>query len=580
MLKRIILTITICLSITYSSFSQNWQTPFERDSNQTASHTEGVAFYEKLAKAYPKNFRFKPVGKSDIGVPLHLGVISFDGVFTPEVARAKDKIVLFINNAIHAGEPEGVDATMLAVRDILVKGKMRDSLKNIVLVFIPFYNVDGVRNRGVWQSRINQNGPAVYGFRGNGQNLDLNRDFIKCDTRNAQTFNQTFAAWQPHILIDNHSSNGADYQYVMTLIATQKDKLNPVLSELLQEKMSPFLYQQMAKRGFEMTPYVFFPDKLENGIYTFLDLPRYSTGFATLHNCIGFMPETHMLKPFPQRVRATHQFTETMISFIFSHENDVKKARKEADQMTRSTQINFPLNWKNDTAVRETVAFKGYEEGSKPSLVSGLPRLFYDRSKPFTRNLTFFTTVTPTITVSKPRAYIVPQAYEKVVERLRWNGVKMTPLSIDTIIEANFYYITDYKSTDKPYEGHHPNREAVTVTKKLKRQFFKGDWLIECNQTVNNYIISTLEPRGADSFFAWNFFDGILNQKEGFSDYVFEDVAAELLAKDPILQKKLEEKRAAESTFKNSAAAQLDFIYKNSPYYEPSHLLYPVARLD
>lgn len=139
--------------------------------------------------------------------------------------------------------------------------------------------------------------------------------------------------------------------------------------------------------------------------------------------------------------------------------------------------------------------------------------------------------------MSKPRAYIVPQAFEKVIERLRWNGVKMTPLSIDTLIEANFYYITDYKSTDKPYEGHHPNRDVVTTTKKMKRQFFKGDFLIECNQMANNYIVSTLEPRGADSFFAWNFFDGILNQKEGFSDYVFEDVAAELLAKTPFYVK-------------------------------------------
>jgi hypothetical protein len=181
--------------------------------------------------------------------------------------------------------------------------------------------------------------------------------------------------------------------------------------------------------------------------------------------------------------------------------------------------------------------------------------------------------------VTKPAFYIIPKAYDRVIERLKWNGIKMIPLSKDTLVEAEFYYITDYKSSVYPYEGHHLNRDVKVETKVMKRQFFKGDFMISTQQATARYIIETLEPQGVDSFFAWNFFDGILNQKEGYSAYVFEDVAAEILKKNPELQKKLEDKRASDPAFAASAQAQLEFVYKNTDYYEPSNRLYPVARL-
>ena len=207
--------------------------PFERDSSHTATHTEGVNYYQKLARTFPSKIKFSTFGFSDGGLPLNIAVISSDQTFTPESVRKAGKLVLFINNAIHPGEPEGVDATMLFARDLLINTKNEAFLKHIAVVVIPFYNVDGVLNRSA-TSRANQNGPAEYGFRGNAQNLDLNRDFIKCDTRNAAGFNQIFSKWQPDVFIDNHTSNGADYQYTMTCIATQHSKLAPQLDDYQQ----------------------------------------------------------------------------------------------------------------------------------------------------------------------------------------------------------------------------------------------------------------------------------------------------------------------------------------------------------
>ena len=577
MKRRYTILLLLCYWSTAFLFAQELITPFEKNKNQTASYTEGIEFYRLLAEKYPQFMKLHEVGMTDSGFPLHVAAISFDNTFTAKMARQKGKLVFFINNAIHPGEPEGVDATMMLVRDYLENPQSQRSLKNVVLVVIPFYNIDGVLNRSR-MSRVNQNGPEAYGFRGNARNLDLNRDFIKADTKNAQTFNQIFTQWRPQIFMDNHTSNGADYQYTMTLIATQKDKLNTYLADYQQNTLLPRLYKDMKIRGWDMCPYVNFEEKVEGGLVAFPDMPRYSTGYAALHNAIGFMPETHMLKPFPDRVKATYALMDCMIKIAHDDFRKIVVAQWNAiNDIQNKTQ--FDINWKLDTARKETVEFKGYASGYKNSEVSGLPRLYYDRTKPYQKTLPYLPHYAATVSVSVPEYYIIPKAYQDVVDRLKWNGVQMIPLSRDSIVIAEYYYITDYKSSPNPYEGHHPNRDIKVEAQTMKRQYYKGDFLIPTQQVPARYIVETLEPQGADSFFAWNFFDGILNQKEGYSGYVFEDVAAEVLKNNPDLKKKLAEKRQADPKFAASAQAQLEFVYKNTDYFEPSYRLYPVGRI-
>ena len=99
------------------------------------------------------------------------------------------------------------------------------------------------------------------------------------------------------------------------------------------------------------------------------------------------------------------------------------------------------------------------------------------------------------------------------------------------------------------------------------------------DQAANRYIVETLEPPAHDSFFRWNFFDGILSQKEYFSAYIFEEEAQRLLEANPAWKEELKHKKAAEPSFANNSRAQLDWIYKKSNYYEDTHMLYPVGRV-
>ncbi|MEM6965202.1 MAG: M14 family zinc carboxypeptidase [Bacteroidota bacterium] len=551
-------------------------TPFEKNENSTATYEEAINFYQALAQSYPQ-LQLTPHGTTDVGLPLHTAVLSADQDFDPISIRKKNKNILFINNAIHAGEPCGVDASMMLLRNYLEDKSLQKFLEKTVIVVIPMYNLGGVLNRNS-HTRTNQNGPESYGFRGNAKNLDLNRDFIKCDSKNAETLNKIYNYWQPDIFIDNHTSNGADYQYTITLIATQHNKLDPHLAAYLNATMLPRLFLDMKKTGWEMTPYVYARSTPDAGIAGFLDLPRYSSGYAALHNAISFMPETHMLKPFKDRVRSTYAFMDVMIKLAYDDAQKIQSARSKAIENTK-TKNDFDLNWTLDTERSDQITFKGYEAKKKPSAISGEPRLYYDHDEPYEKKIAHFNYYKATATVQKPRAYIIPQGYAKVIERLRWNNVKVEKLEKDFTVEVERYRIKDFDSRKQPYEGHYLHSQ-VEVEKFIQQKTYKkGDYIVYVNQASNRYIVETLEPTAPDSYFAWNFFDGILQQKEYFSAYVFEDLAEQILKENPDLKKRLDERKKEDADFAKSGYAQLEFIYKNSPHYETTHRIYPVARL-
>ncbi len=129
------------------------------------------------------------------------------------------------------------------------------------------------------------------------------------------------------------------------------------------------------------------------------------------------------------------------------------------------------------------------------------------------------------------------------------------------------------------YEGHylHYNTTVSESTKKIT--FRTGDLYIPTNQNGVRYLLETLEASATDSFFNWNFFDTILQQKEGYSAYVFEDIAADILAKNPVIKKQLEDKLKNEEAFAKNPRAQLEFVYKNSLHYEKAHLRLPVFKI-
>lgn len=575
--KTLRLALLLSLLFPLSLWAQ-YPTLFENGTgNQTPTYQEVIAWYQGIAGKF-KEIDIQTKGLTDSGYPLHLVLYSKNRKFDLAKLKAQGKAIFFINNGIHPGEPDGIDASMMLLRDMALHPERFPMLDSVVVALIPIYNIGGALNRSS-TSRVSQNGPDAHGFRGNARNYDLNRDFIKADTRNAWSFFSIFQELDPDVFIDTHVSNGADYQYTMTFCYAQEEKLGGVLGPFHKGTFLPFLYDHMKTTGFEATPYVnAFGQTPDKGFSQFADWPRYSTGYAALFHTFGMMTETHMLKPYAQRVKATYNLLEGVLKFLDKHQAQLLALRKATKEAVK-TQTEFPLTWKLNREKFSEVEFKGYEPEYPTSAVSGQKRLYYNRSKPLNKIVPFYDHYDVELKTSKPNAYLIPQGWHNIIERLKVNGVHMRQLTQDSTIDVEVYIIDAFKSAPNPYEGHHQNTSVDLHTERQTIAFHKGDYFIPLNQWRNRFIVEVLEPQGVDSYFRWNFFDSILQEKGGYSSYVFEDLAAELLQKDPALKKKLDEKKASDKAFAENGSAQLDFIYKNSIYWEKEYMRYPVYRL-
>lgn len=558
-----------------SLFAQNqYLTPFEKgNGNQSATYQEVVKYYDNLEKNFDK-IKVLDLGSTDSGEPLRLVVFNPEKIFNPKFI--KNKAIILINNGIHPGEPDGIDATMMMMRDFAT-GKLK-APKNTVIAAIEVYNIGGMLNRGSF-SRANQNGPEEYGFRGNARNLDLNRDFIKTDSKNSDSFQRIFQALNPDVFIDNHVSDGADYQYTLTYILTNKERLGNLLGNFYHGEMNDWIVADLKKKSIDPIPYVSVEGTTpEKGYEQFMDSPRYSTGYTTLFNTIGTIPETHMLKPYKDRVKVTYENMLSYIDYLDNNYLTIKELRqKNLEQYLPKK--SYAVQYALDSTKYKMIDFTGFQDGMKPSDISGFPRLFYDRTKPYTKKIPFYNTYKATKEIIIPSFYVIPKSEWQVVKNLKRNQIKFIELKNDSLIAVQSYKIKDYKTVPKPYEGHylHYNTEVSTTTEKIK--FRKGDYLIPLKQNGVKYLLETLEPEAVDSFFNWNYFDSFLGQKEYFSSYVFEDTAAKLLQENPTLKENFEKKKSEDSAFAKDGSEQLNWIYRNSKYFEKSFMQYPIYRI-
>jgi len=557
----------------------NFTTLFEKSKGiETPEYKEVIAYYEQLSATFDEISMFT-FGQTDSGEPLHLVVYNQQGIKNIDEIKKSSKNKILINNGIHPGESDGIDASMLLLRDLVQNDSLKQKYQNTIICIIPVYNIGGALNRNS-HSRTNQNGPLAYGFRGNARNYDLNRDFIKQDTKNAAAFAEIFHAVNPDVFIDNHVSNGADYQYAITHLFTQHNKLGGSLGTFLEEKMRPEIENSLLKKSIDITPYVnVWGTTPEAGFSQFFDSPRYSTGYTTLFHTLGLMVETHMLKPYKIRVEQTYELLFSALDFTENNSQKIKELRSKATEEIIAKKM-YPIQFKVDDERFRILNFKGFEGEMIDSKVTTGKRLFYDRNKPFVKEVKYFDSFKTTKEIQIPKAYILQQGWHDVLDRLKNNHIEFTRFEKDTTILVEVQQIADFKTQNSPYEGHYLHYNT-TVSKKTENvNFKKGAVFIPTNQRGIRYLLETLEAEATDSFFNWNFFDTILQQKEGYSAYVFEDIAAKILSENPDIKTSFEEKLKTDADFAKNPRLQLDFVFKNSPHYEKAHLRLPIFKVN
>ncbi len=555
-------------------------TPFEKSKGKSsATLSECLGFYRELQSAHKEWMKISEPLLSGTDLKFHnAGQIKL--VCITNFSKKNEKVKILINNAIHPGEPDGVDASMMLARDFILKPGLRKLLDDIEIYIIPVYNTGGALRRGCC-SRANQDGPVDYGFRGNALNLDLNRDFIKCDAMETEVFENYFHKIKPQLFIDTHVSDGADYQYTMTLIASQTSRLQNQAMEGFQKNiLLPSLFRNMKNAGQEMSPYIDFENEVpDSGIIAFFDSPRYSSGYASLFNCFSFISETHMLKPFDQRVEATYTLLLELIRLAVEKKEALMNTIKEAEKIT-ANQKKIGLHWAFDTLHYDWLVYKGYEAYYQKSELTGLPQLYYNEAKPFTKTIPYYNGYAITKSIDYPIAYVMPYEWYSKLNLQRYNlNIKIIH---DTTIRLTAYTNVQYTLHKNPYEG---NIAAIMDSMQRTRleQTLNGYWVIiplGQNLRYQRFLVEALEPESPDGFFAWGKMYSFVQQKEGFSDYVWDKKAYQIYLQDSVVRNDFNKLRASDDKFVKNKNAQLDYIYHHSTYYENSHLRYPIFRIE
>jgi hypothetical protein len=576
-MRSLIIVLLFHLSICAYS-QQHLQTKFEHSGgSETVTYQEGIDYWAKLANQFEEVSLLK-MGLTDSGEPLHLVLYNSDGVFDISKIHESNKPVILINNAIHAGEPDGVDASMMLIRNFAQNKGIYPYLNDIVIAIVPFYNIGGVLNRNN-SSRVNQNGPQAYGFRGNARNYDLNRDFIKMDSKNAFSLVQIISQLDPEVFVDTHVTNGSDHQHVLTLISTQHNKLGGKLGSYLENTFETEVFALLREKDRDPVVYVNIHGRSPNeGWVQFWDAARYSSGYTALNQTMGFISESHMWKPYKQRVENTYDYLEVMVSLTAKNAELIQGKRLiDREQLLKADSL--PVAWENNKTLFRMVTLKGFETSNPVNNLTANPLLYYNREEPIEKEVPFYNEYEVSTRVKVPDYYIIPKVWSKVIERLAANGVNMIPLKKDSTMKVEAYSISDYQTVGMPYEGHYLHYATETTTKMKQITFRKGDLIVATKQLTRRYLVEVLEPSSQDSFFNWNFFDTILQQKEGFSDYVFAEKAEAILNSLSIdEQEAFKAKKRNDPEFAKSNFEQLDWIYKKSVHYEAAHLSYPIYR--
>jgi len=553
------------------------QLKYEQDS--TSTYDEVIANYQKLDEAWTEA-KLVEQGLTDCGKPLHLFIINSDRRFDAEGIRRSGKRIVLINNGIHPGEPCGIDGSMMVADDILRnKDGMRKYLENTVICIIPVYNIGGFIYQNPWH-RTNQPGPANPGYRGNQRNLDLNRDFVKMDTENAKSFAKIFREWDPDVLLDTHTTNGSDHQYVITYLPAQHNSMPNLVGDYFFDHMIPAMYEKMRSTPYELIPYAEYTNQSpESGIINYVQTPRYSTGYTLLFHTLTQMTENHCYKPYADRVKSIYHFILKLIEYTEENGEEIAEVRAKSKEQVK-TQKEFALAYEADTSLFETIEFKGFGYGSDQSPFTGEERNVYDYSKPFTTMIPFYDHFKATRVVIAPDYYVVPQAWPEVIERLKINKIDLIRLEKDTLMEVEVYYIEGLKWSARPNNGHSFHDQFSTRKEVQQIQYFAGDYLVPVNQESNYFIVNQLEPEGPDSYFRWNFFDECLEDREWFYPHpVLEAKMFKYVQENPEVKQRLEEMLAANPEMAKNRTAIMYTLYTQFGLANKWVNRYPVTRV-
>lgn len=575
-----------------------WITPAEKSNFVTTpTYTETYDWFKKLALASPL-IKIITIGKSVEGRDIFMVIASTEKIVTAAALKKSVKPVLLVQAGIHAGEIDGKDAGMMLLRDIAV-GNKRHLLDGVNFLFIPILNVDG-HERSSPYNRPNQRGPENMGWRTNAENLNLNRDYAKLDTKEIRAVINIINQYDPLLYMDIHVTDGVDYQYDITFGGHGQQGYSANISDWLATK-----YKKQADKDLKANGHI--PGQLltavndrdfSEGTVLILGEPRFSDAYGDLRHLASILVENHALKPFKQRVLGTYVLLESTLKILTADGQSLKAGTLE-DKAKRMAKL--PMKWKvpqmnneapfepqanmlkRDTAANlpDTLELLGIASKLLKSSVTNADYVQWT-GVPLTMKVANFKGTQGLDFVDVPAGYYIPVACTNIIERLKLHGIKMEILNEARSVKVDMYRIMEAKFQNAegkamPFEGH-IQVIGKPIVETHQQLFAAGSAYISTNQPLGDLLVLLLEPKSPDSYFQWGFFPQIFQRTEYIEPYVMEPTIKDMLDKSPELKIEFEQKKVADKVFAADPNAIFTWFYSKTKYYDDRYLLYPIGR--
>ncbi|MCX6557504.1 MAG: M14 family metallopeptidase, partial [Candidatus Aminicenantes bacterium] len=514
-MKRAILLTTVFL-FSYLLPAQDILTVAE------SSHYTKTSLYDDVM-----SFLYQVQKKSDVIKILTL-TTSSEGRLIPLVVLSKEKVgrpadlqtagkpAMLIMANIHAGEVEGKEASLMLIRDVAL-GRLSGLLDHQVLLFIPIFNADGNDKLGHNRRDL---GPELAGVRFNGQNLDLNRDYLKLESPEVRALVDVFNSWVPLLVVDMHTTNGSFHREPVTYSTL----VNPNCSEKLQQFMWQKFFPPVARMlkstyGYDSVPYGNFVDREfpEKGWENDSLEARFGSNYVGLRNRFSILDENYAYADFETRVQSSLAFITAILDFTAKNGKTMAELIRQVDLETIRSYggAEFVLEFKAEKLFELTV--KSYEfvkEIIKPEERDKYPSWVGDfimkkTDTPHDYRLPYLALAAPCRSLKLPAGYVLLPQQPEVLLNLKRHGIRVERILEGFKAEAESFKISAVELDKTIFQGH--------VLNTIKGQYEKaivdipaGAYYVSLEQPLARLVPVLLEPESSDSLAAWGFFNRVI----------------------------------------------------------------------
>ncbi len=491
---------------------------------RTSSHAEVMEFLRAVDAAGDRRVHLTKFGVTPEGREQPLVVIADPPVRTPADAHALGKPVVFVMANIHAGEVEGKEALLELLRET-VWGEEPWPVDDVVVLLAPIYNADGNDRFGP-KHRPLQQGPSLTGKRESARGLDLNRDGMKLENLEARNLTRLFVEWDPHVVVDLHTTNGSAHGYELTYAPTLTPSAHADLKTEVETRWLPELRRRVRERhGFETFDYGNFlsdgpdwfqdaPDAI-NGWRTFDHRPRFVTNSMGLRNRVAILSETYAYADFRTRIAASRAFVQEIVRYSAEQGRRLPAfcARLDAETAAEGGAGRLRQHTRAEIVSRgeEPLLIRGFEMGRDPEdgeewRVAAGPRTSV--------TVPMMVTFRAAEEITAPRAYLLGPDLTAVAALLRVHGVLVEDLDAGTTAEMGVFRLASATRAAEPFQGHH-ERSASWILTRERVAVPSGSFRVDMNQPLARLVCQLVDPRADDGCLTWNFYDRWLDSGPG-----------------------------------------------------------------